>query len=109
MKIGYARVSTEDQTPLLQTDALKKAGCTKTYIDHGVSGAVAKRPQLERCIKALKAGDTLVVWKLDRLGRSLAHLIALIEDLRSSHDALARAHAFVLVDVDLDHRNFPGC
>jgi DNA invertase Pin-like site-specific DNA recombinase len=82
MKIGYARVSTDDQNPALQTDALRAAGCTKIYTDHGVSGTLAKRPQLDRCLKALKPGDTLVVWKLDRLGRSLTHLIAVVDDLR---------------------------
>jgi DNA invertase Pin-like site-specific DNA recombinase len=83
MKVGYARVSTDDQKPALQTDALRKAGCEKLFTDRGVSGAAATRPQLDRCLKALDAGDVLVVWKLDRLGRNLAHLIETIEALRS--------------------------
>ena len=82
MKVGYARVSTDDQNPALQTDALRKAGCEKIFTDKGVSGVATSRPQLDRCVHALKAGDILVVWKLDRLGRSLAHLITSIEDLR---------------------------
>jgi DNA invertase Pin-like site-specific DNA recombinase len=82
MKYGYARVSTDDQTPALQLDALAKAGCEKTYTDHGVSGVAIARPQLDRLLKKLQPGDVLVCWRLDRLGRSLAHLIAMIEDLR---------------------------
>jgi DNA invertase Pin-like site-specific DNA recombinase len=83
MKLGYARVSTDDQTPALQTDALRTAGCGKVYTDKGVSGAATKRPQLDRCLKALKAGDVLVVWKLDRLGRNLGHLITTIDALHA--------------------------
>jgi DNA invertase Pin-like site-specific DNA recombinase len=73
MKYGYARVSTDDQTPALQLAALKNAGCrTKTiFKDDGRSGATIKRPALRRCLKKLDHGDTLIVWKLDRLGRSL--------------------------------------
>jgi len=82
MKIGYARVSTDEQKPAMQTDALRAAGCDRTFTDKGVSGIATTRPQLDRCLKALKPGDVLVVWKLDRLGRSLAHLIELIEELR---------------------------
>lgn len=82
MKIGYARVSTTDQTTALQIDALKQAGCTRIFEDT-ISGSTTKRPQLDRCLKALKPGDVLVVWKLDRLGRGLAHLISLIDTLRA--------------------------
>jgi DNA invertase Pin-like site-specific DNA recombinase len=82
MKVGYCRVSTEDQNPNLQTDALRKAGCIKLYSDRGVSGALSKRPALDKCLRALHEGDTLVVWKMDRLGRSLGHLIATLDDLR---------------------------
>ena len=81
MKIGYARVSTEDQNPDLQLTALKQAGCGKIFTDTA-TGANAKRPALARCLKALKAGDVLTVWKLDRLGRSLRDLIALLDDLK---------------------------
>jgi DNA invertase Pin-like site-specific DNA recombinase len=81
-KIGYVRVSDHDQTEALQVDALKQAGCTVIYGDHGVSGMVTKRKGLEDVLSSLKAGDTLVVWKLDRLGRSTLHLLTLLDDLR---------------------------
>src|SRR5262249_5119398 len=81
MKIGYCRVSTDDQNPDLQLAALKRAGCRRIFTDKA-SGAHMKRPELAKCLKALKAGDTLVVWKLDRLGRSLRDLIALLDDLK---------------------------
>ena len=74
-KYGYARVSTDDQNPALQLVALKKAGCKTVFKDEGLSGATTKRPALLRCLKTLTAGDTLIVWKLDRLGRSLRDLI----------------------------------
>jgi DNA invertase Pin-like site-specific DNA recombinase len=79
--IGYARVSTADQHLGLQRDALAKAGCARVYADDGMSGTTTKRPQLTRALKALQGGDTLVVWRLDRLGRSLPHLIATIDEL----------------------------
>jgi DNA invertase Pin-like site-specific DNA recombinase len=82
MKYGYARVSTDDQNPALQLTALKRAGCKKIFKDEGISGATIKRPSLLRCLKTLKRGDTLTVWKLDRLGRSLRDLIAMLDDLR---------------------------
>src|SRR6202790_3780795 len=82
MKYGYARVSTDDQTPALQLAALKKAGCKTIFKDDGVSGATTKRPALLRCLKKLEHGDTLVVWKLDRLGRSLRDLITMLDDLK---------------------------
>ena len=77
MKIGYARVSTGDQNPALQLSALKREGCEKTFTDKA-SGALRKRPELDKCLKRLNAGDVLVVWKLDRLGRSLRDLITLL-------------------------------
>jgi len=82
MKYGYARVSTEDQTPALQLASLKKAGCKTIFKDDGLSGATTKRPALLRCLKKLEHGDTLTVWKLDRLGRSLRDLITMLESLR---------------------------
>ena len=81
MKIGYARVSTDDQNPALQIAALKRAGCKRIFTDTA-SGASRKRPQLDKCLKALKAGDVLTVWKLDRLGRSLPHLVGVLESLK---------------------------
>lgn len=74
MLIGYARVSTLDQTLALQQDALQQAGCDKLYTDT-VSGSVTERPGLTQALSVLRPGDTLVVWRLDRLGRSLSHLI----------------------------------
>jgi DNA invertase Pin-like site-specific DNA recombinase len=82
MKIGYARVSTNDQTLALQQDALKAAGCEKIFTDQGISGAATTRPGLDQALKALHAGDTLVVWKLDRLGRSLSHLVQIMADFK---------------------------
>ena len=82
MKYGYARVSTDDQTPALQLAALKKAGCKTVFKDDGLSGATTKRPALLRCLKKLEPGDALIVWKLDRLGRSLRDLITLLDELK---------------------------
>src|SRR2546428_7540122 len=82
MKIGYCRVSTDDQNPDLQLAALKRAGCRKIFTDKA-TGAHVKRPELAKCLKALKAGDVLIVWKLDRLGRSLHDLIGLLDDLKT--------------------------
>jgi len=81
--IGYARVSTNGQELDLQLDALKKAGCKKnlTFTDK-ISGAKSDRPGLDACLKELKEGDTLIVWRLDRLGRNMHHLIALVAQLK---------------------------
>lgn len=79
MKIGYARVSTEDQKLDLQMQALQKAGCDKVFADHGISGRVLDRPGLDRALSSLGTDDTLVVWRLDRLGRSLMQLVELME------------------------------
>lgn len=83
MKIGYARVSTVDQNIELQTDALKEAGCEKIFCDHGVSGAKAERPGLDKALDHIRKKDTLVIWKLDRLGRSLRDLLSIVEDLKA--------------------------
>lgn len=81
MKIGYARVSTDDQSLGLQLDALLAAGCDKIF-QETVSGAKCDRQILTECLAALSPGDILVVWRLDRLGRSLKHLIDLVEQLK---------------------------
>ena len=80
--MGYARVSTADQHLCMQEDALKSAGCSDIYHD-GVSGAKVKRPGLDEVFNHLRSGDMLVVWKLDRLGRSLSHLIEMVKELES--------------------------
>ncbi|WP_295373155.1 recombinase family protein [uncultured Pseudacidovorax sp.] len=81
MKVGYARVSTDEQNLDPQVRALHSAGCDILYTDHGVSGAVFDRPGLSRALRRLKPGDTLVVWKLDRLGRSLKSLVQIVAAL----------------------------
>jgi len=82
MQVGYARVSTQDQRPELQLDALEAAGCEKVF-EEKASGAQRERPQLIAALDYLRAGDTLVVWKLDRLARSLKQLIETVELLES--------------------------
>ena len=81
MLIGYARVSTEDQNLDLQADALKVAGCEHIHTDR-ISGSVKNRPGLEEALKYLRSGDTLVVWKLDRLGRTVKGLVEMVESLQ---------------------------
>src|SRR4051794_20224084 len=80
MLIGYARVSTQDQTLSLQQDALQAAGCDRIFTDT-MSGAKAERPGLIEAFQFLRESDTLVVWRLDRLGRSLQHLIETVVTL----------------------------
>ena len=80
MDVGYARVSTGEQTLALQLDALAKAGCGRVF-EETASGAKADRVVLAELLGYLRAGDTLVVWRLDRLGRSLGHLIATVAEL----------------------------
>jgi len=82
MKIGYARVSTDDQTLDLQLDALAQSGCQLTYQEHA-SGKKADRQELEACLKALRVEDCLVVWRLDRLGRNLADLVRIVNELEA--------------------------
>lgn len=83
MKIGYARVSSDDQNLALQRDALAAAGCEVIYEDKGVSGSVERRPGLDKALGAMQPGDVLVTWRLDRLGRSLPHLIDLVASLNA--------------------------
>jgi DNA invertase Pin-like site-specific DNA recombinase len=101
MRIGYARVSTDDQTLDLQRDALKKAKCRQLY-EEQASGKNTARPELEACLKSLREGDTLIVWRLDRLGRSLADLIRLTQDLQ------ARGIAFASLTERIDTRSPTG-
>ncbi|MBU0645295.1 MAG: recombinase family protein [Alphaproteobacteria bacterium] len=81
-KLGYVRVSDKDQTEALQLDALKAEGCDLIFTDHGVSGAKTQRQGLDGLLKTITKGDTLVVWKLDRLGRSTIHLLQILNELR---------------------------
>ena len=91
MKIGYARVSTPDQSFVVQDDALRHAGCLEVYQEVS-SGARAARPMLEAVLKQLRRGDVLVVWKFDRLGRSLKHLVELVNALGSRGVGLHSLH-----------------
>jgi len=84
MKIGYARVSTDDQNFDLQIDALKKSGCKKIFKDK-VSGSKSNRKGLENALKYIRSGDALVIWKLDRLGRSLIDLIKIVNSLKEKN------------------------
>ena len=80
-RIGYARVSTDEQNVEIQINLLNDAGCDIVFNDVGESGAKTSRPALDELLSTLEAGDTLVVWRLDRLGRSLRHLVELNEEL----------------------------
>jgi DNA invertase Pin-like site-specific DNA recombinase len=101
MKFGYARVSTTDQTSALQRDALRRAGCKRIY-EETASGASGERTQLTALLAQLRAGDVVVVWKLDRLARSLAQLIATINDLK------ARGVAFIALTNQIDTTTAQG-
>ena len=83
MLVGYMRCSTADQNLDLQRDALEKAGCERIFKDNGVSGARTERPGLTEALACVREGDVLVVWKLDRLGRSLRHLIEVVHGLEA--------------------------
>lgn len=82
-KIGYARVSTDDQNLDLQRDALTKAGCGQIYEETASGKSATARPELAQCLKALRTDDTLTVWRLDRLGRSLSDLVRIVGELES--------------------------
>lgn len=82
MNVGYARVSTVAQDTALQLDALKSTGCERIYHESR-SGASRERPELEKCLDVLREGDTLIVWRLDRLGRSLKDLVQIVSELEA--------------------------
>jgi DNA invertase Pin-like site-specific DNA recombinase len=94
-KLGYARVSTLDQDPSLQHDALTAAGCDRIFIDKA-SGKLASRPALDDLLQQLRPGDTVVVWRLDRLGRSLRHLLETVASLEQ------RGVSFVSLTENID-------
>lgn len=83
MRIGYARVSSDEQNPVVQLAALESAGCERVFEDRA-DGVTPERPGLEQALGAARVGDELVVWRLDRIGRSLPHLVKLIDHLRES-------------------------
>jgi DNA invertase Pin-like site-specific DNA recombinase len=87
MLIGYARVSTIEQTLDLQQDALRQAGCEQVFTDH-ISSAKSERPGLNQALEFVRSGDILVVWKLDRLGRSLKQLIEIVTELQKRNIGL---------------------
>ena len=91
MLVGYARISTGEQNLDLQCDALKKAGCEQIFTDE-MSGAKTERPGLAEAFKFIRAGDTLVVWRLDRLGRSLKDLISRMDELRQREIGFRSLH-----------------
>ena len=91
MKIGYIRISTQDQNYNLQEDALNKLGC-EIIFKETVSGAKKERPQLKKLLEQIRKGDVVVVYKLDRLGRSLKHLLEIVEILNSKNVALQSLH-----------------
>ena len=101
MLIGYARISTTDQTLALQHDALTEAGCEKIFTDTA-SGSGTDRPALTQALSLARAGDTLVVWRLDRLGRSLRHLIETVQGLQE------RGAHFQSLEEHLDIRTSGG-
>jgi len=101
MLIGYARISTTDQILDMQTDALTKAGCDKIFKDVA-SGAKIDRNGLDEALNSLRGGDTLVVWKLDRLGRSLKHLIEVINQLHQQRIA------FISLQENIDTKSSGG-
>jgi DNA invertase Pin-like site-specific DNA recombinase len=81
MNIGYVRISTRDQSTQLQDAAMTAAGITKVFADIGVSGSLASRPEFDKALAHLREGDTLVVWKLDRMGRNTRNVLEVIEGL----------------------------
>lgn len=101
MKIGYARVSTQDQSLNLQTDALDKAGCSKTFKDI-ITGSAIRREGFDAALKYAREGDTIVVWRLDRLGRSLKNLIEVINNLSD------RGVGFLSLNESIDTSNPSG-
>ena len=101
MLVGYARVSTLDQNPQLQIDALKQAGCERLYVEKA-SGAHHDRPELKAALAYMRPGDTLVVWRLSRLARSLKQIIETAHDLEQKKQALKG------IDTQYRHRHARG-
>jgi DNA invertase Pin-like site-specific DNA recombinase len=102
MRIGYARVSTIDQNLELQRDALARAGCVQVYEEKASGKTAAGRPELANMLRSLRKGDTLIVWRLDRLGRSLADLVHIVDELG------ARGVAFESLSESIDTSTAQG-
>lgn len=96
MLIGYARVSSQDQNPELQLDSLKSAGCERVFVEKVSGSGLKDRPQWEACRNTLRNGDRLVVWRLDRLGRSLKDLVEIMQEL----DALGVEFSSITESID---------
>ena len=90
MKIGYARVSTQEQDLTLQLDALQVAGCSQIYQEK-ITGAKRERPELQKVLEQLREGDVIVIWKLDRLARSLKDLVDLVNQIQGQGAAFGNA------------------
>ena len=103
MQLGYARVSTQEQHTQQQESALQDAGCDRVFVDHGISGAAADRPELERLLDQLREGDVVVVTKLDRLGRSLPQVFDLVETIEQRGAGLRS-----LAESDIDTTTAAG-
>ena len=101
MRIGYARVSTQDQHPELQLDALAAAGCEQVFLEK-ISGKNKDRPEFETCLKVVRKGDTLVVWRLDRLGRSLKDLVGIVHDLQERGVGFQSLAENIAIHLDKD-------
>lgn len=102
MRVGYARVSTDDQSLLPQIDALRQFGCELIFSDHGTSGASRARPGLDRMLASLDRDAELVIWRLDRLGRSLSHLVDLVAVLNQ------RGVRVISISESIDTRSSTG-
>jgi DNA invertase Pin-like site-specific DNA recombinase len=100
--IGYGRVSTHEQSPDSQEDALRSVGCDRVFIDRGVSGKLARRPELDACLEYMRSGDTLVITRLSRAARSLRHLLELADSLRE------RGIGLKVLSQDIDTTNATG-
>ncbi|NIP28454.1 MAG: recombinase family protein [Phycisphaerae bacterium] len=103
MKIGYARVSTKDQDPSLQLDDLKKAGCKKIFQEK-MTGSTKERPQLHKMIEQIRKGDVVIIWKLDRLGRSLKDLVQLVNEIQDKGAGLKSLNDHI--DTTTPHGKF---
>ena len=103
MQLGYARVSTPEQHTEQQETALREEGCDRVFVDHGISGAAADRPELERLLDQLRDGDVVVVTKLDRLGRSLPQVLDIVETIEQRGAGLRS-----LAESDIDTTSAAG-